>query len=128
MTKSKAFAIRMVLSLVLVISLFVGMHALKIIVLPIPLFKLVLILIPFIFLGGGIIVISGLNKAPDVMVNRFMLLTTFQLLAVLSILVAIAFKMHAHLRAFGFQFISIFILLMLMQSYFIVKAANEDKK
>lgn len=125
MTKSKVFAFRMILSVTIVLSLFSAFHAFKIILLPLPLFKLILILIPFIFFVGGLIINSGFNKEPDIFVGRFFLLTTFQLLAILSILVAVAYKMNGHLKAFGFQFISIFILLMFLQSFFIVRINNK---
>lgn len=125
MTKSKVFAIRMLISMIIVLSLYSALHGLKIISLSLPLFKIVLLLIPVVFLIGGVIIISGFNKEPDVFVGRFLLLTTFQLLAVLSIIVAVAYKLNGHLRAFGFQFISIFILLMLIQSFFIVKINNK---
>lgn len=125
MTKSKGFAIRMLLTLVIVLVLYSGLHAFKIITLPLPLFKIVLLLIPVVFVTGGVVMSTGFDKEPDVFVGRFLILTTVQLLAVLSILVAVAYKMNVHLKAFGFQFVAIFILLMLLQSFFIIQMNNK---
>lgn len=125
MTKSKGFAIRMFVSLVVVLTLYSALHALKILSLPLPLFKIVLLLIPVVFITGGMVMSTGFGKGPDVFVGRFLILTTIQLLAVLSILVAVAYKMNTHLKAFGFQFVAIFILLMLLQSFFIIQMNNK---
>lgn len=125
MTKSKAFALRMLIALIVVLSIYSGLHGMKLISLPLPLFKIVLLLIPVVFIIGGIVVSSGFGKEGDVFVNRFLILTTFQLLAVLSILVAVAYKMNGHLKAFGFQFIAVFIFLMALQSFFIIKINNK---
>jgi hypothetical protein len=46
-------------------------------------------------------------------------------LFVLAILGAVWFKMNMHLKAFGFQFIAVFVALMIVQSVLLIKANND---
>lgn len=121
MMKKSNFFLYLILAITIVLSVYGLLHYLKIIQLPMKLFLIVFIIIPFIFLTGGMIVALGKNKNPDSFAQRFLLLTTFQFLAVLSILMAVWYKAGIHLKPFGFQFISVFIILMMIQSILLIR-------
>lgn len=123
--KSKAFITQLLIGIVCVLIVFGLLHQFKVIQLPYNLFLLIFVIVPLIFISGGILMATSFSKAPDVFVNRFMILTTFQFLFVLAILGAVWYKMNMHLKAFGFQFIAVFVALMIVQSILLVKSNKE---
>lgn len=123
--KSKKFITQLLIGIVSVLVVFGLLHFFKAIQLPFNLFLLIFIIVPLLFISGGILMATSFSKAPDVFVNRFMILTTFQFLFVLAILGAVWYKMNIHLKAFGFQFIAVFVSLMIVQSILLIKANND---
>lgn len=120
--KSSRYVLMMIASIILVLGVFGLLHKIHVLELPMNLFLIFNILIPFIFLLGGVIIVSGFNKPPDIYVQRFMILTTFQFLAVLAIIGAVWYKSNHNLRAFGLQFVSVFVALMIIQSFLLLRA------
>ncbi|MBC9812332.1 hypothetical protein H9Y05_07535 [Crocinitomicaceae bacterium CZZ-1] len=103
------------------------LHALHLIQLPMKLFLLVNIVIPVLFIGGAAIVTVGKKKNPESFAQRFMLMTTFQLLTILSIIAAIWYKANIHLKSFGLQFVSVFVVLMIFHSLLLIRLGAEEK-
>ena len=108
-------------ALALVLGAYGLFHYLHILELPLALFKLMLFLIPVLFVVGAVIMIPGFKKGPENFVGRFMILTTFQMLAVLSTIAAVWYVRKSNLRDFGFQLIVLFILLMVVQSVLLIR-------
>ena len=82
-------------------------------------------LLLFLMFGAGAMLIGpGLDKAPDNFVNRFLILTTVQLLAAMSILAALAYVNISDMRTVALQFISIFVILLAIQSFLLVKGVK----
>jgi hypothetical protein len=79
----------------------------------------------FIMFGAGAMLIGpGLDKDPENFVNRFLILTTVQLLAAMSILAALAYVKMPDMRTVALQFISIFVILLAVQSFLLVKGVK----
>lgn len=127
MMKKSNFFLYLIIAIAAVLAVFGLAHYFKIIQLPIKLFLIFFIVIPFLFLTGGVIATVGTYKTPDAFAQRFLLLTTFQFLAVLSILMAVWYKAGTFLKAFGFQFIAVFLLLMLIQSILLIRLGKSGK-
>lgn len=108
------------MAIVAVLLVYNGLHFFKIIQLPIKLFILVNILIPILFIGGAMIM-GGTNKDTDAFAQRFMILTTFQLLTNLFVIALIWSISKSSLKQFGLQFISLFIILMAIQSLLLIR-------
>lgn len=91
-----------------------------------PIFKLDIVVFS-LFALGTIVIAPGLDKAPDSFVNRFLILTTFQMLAMMSILLALVYVKTPNFQQVGFHTISIFVLLLIVQSILLVRFVNQSK-
>ena len=80
----------------------------------------------FLMFGTGALLIGpGLDKDPDNFVNRFLILTTVQLLASMSALAALVFMKTPDVRRAALQFIAVFVILLAIQSFFLVKGVKK---
>lgn len=87
---------------------------------------LVLDILLFILFGVGALLIGpGLDKEPESFVNRFLILTTVQLLGSMFILAALAYVKIPEMRIIALQFISVFVILLGVQSYFLIKGVKK---
>lgn len=76
----------------------------------------------FIFLLGVPIVSVGLKKKEDGgFVGSFLILTTVQMLSTLSVLGAFVYTQVPQFREISLQLISVFIILLIVQSIFLIK-------
>lgn len=126
MKKSNYF-LYLISALLIVLVVYDLLHAFHLIQLPMKLFLLVNIVIPVLFIGGAAIITVGRKKNPESFAQRFMLMTTFQLLTILSIVAAIWYKANIHLKSFGLQFVSVFVILMIFHSLLLVRLGAEEK-
>jgi hypothetical protein len=78
-----------------------------------------------IFLLGGLIIGPGLDKRPENFVNRFLILTTLQLLSAMSVLATLVFMKTLDVRRAALQFIAVFVILLAIQSFFLVKSIKK---
>ncbi len=85
------------------------------------------ILLLLVFGLGAILIGPGLDKDPENFVNRFLILTTIQLLGAMSILAALAYMKMPDMRIIALQFISVFIILLGVQSFFLVKGVKNQE-
>jgi 4-amino-4-deoxy-L-arabinose transferase-like glycosyltransferase len=128
MTKNKYISL-MVAAILICLLLFGALHYFKILSLPIKLFGLIYVVIPALFLGSIYVVLGDKSKV-EVFVQRFMILTTFQLLTNLFLIAAVWYVAKPYLKQFGLQLISVFILLMAIQSILLIRfsATQSNKK
>lgn len=75
----------------------------------------------FIFLLGLIIISPGLNRSPENFVMRFLILTTVQMLSVLSMILALVYTEFEDARNMGFHLIGVFCLLLAIQSVLLIR-------
>jgi len=85
------------------------------------------IIVLLMFISGGKLIAGGFEKEPDVFVNKFLILTTFQLLAIMAILLAMVYVKLSDFRAVAFHTISIFIILLTTQSILLIESLNRKK-
>jgi hypothetical protein len=78
-----------------------------------------------IFALGAIIIGPGLDKEPGNFVNRFLILTTLQLLSAMSVLAVLVFMKTPDVRRAALQFIAVFVILLAIQSFFLVKGVKK---
>jgi hypothetical protein len=70
---------------------------------------------------GTLIISPGLDKAPDNFVNRFLILTTVQLMAsMFSVMLFVVTKIH-NVKAVSYHLLAVFLCLMIIQSFLLVK-------
>jgi hypothetical protein len=75
---------------------------------------------------GTLIISPGLDKAPDNFVNRFLMLTTIQLMAVMfSVMLFVIMKIY-NLKAVSYHLLAVFLCLMAIQSVLLIKRINQD--
>ena len=84
------------------------------------------VVISILFIAGAFIIAPGFVKDPDSFVNRFLVLTTLQMLAMLSLLAALVYVKVPDMRGIGFHSISIFIILLMIQSILLIRLVNKD--
>lgn len=125
--KKNSYFLYLISAVSIVLVVYGLLHAFHLIQLPMKLFLLVNIVIPVLFIGGAAIVTVGKKKNPESFAQRFMLMTTFQLLTILSIIAAIWYKANIHLKAFGLQFVSVFVILMIFHSLLLIRLGAEEK-
>lgn len=120
--KIKSYATRFVPMVVLLL----GAHLLLVYLKVFPFnFRLTLIsdfALLFIFLLGVPIVSVGLKKKEEGgFVGSFLILTTIQMLSTLSVLGAFVYTKVPQFREISLQLVSVFIILLIVQSIFLIK-------
>jgi len=80
-----------------------------------------------LFVGGGVIIATGKKAIHDQLAPRFLIMTTVHFLAILAILIIVWYTSKEHLRNFSLQFISVFLLLMIIHSFLLVKNINKKE-
>lgn len=73
---------------------------------------------------GAVFIAPGLNKEPEHFILRFLILTTVQMLAALSVILVLVFKQVDGAKIIGFHLISLFIILLFIQSLFLIRLSN----
>jgi hypothetical protein len=124
MSKRKYFLKQFFLSIASIVSFYFGMVSLQII--PINPFGAVLVslTIAFIFLLGMLIIAPSLDKDAEQFAIKFLLLTTVQLLLSFLIIGTVVFMRLEEFRRIGFHMVSLFALLLGMQSFLLIRISN----
>jgi len=78
-----------------------------------------------IFSGALLIAMPGVNKGGETFVQRFLIITTVQLLTMLGLIIVLTFSKVTGAKALGFSSIILFMILLVIQSVFLV---NKIKK
>jgi hypothetical protein len=124
MSKRKYFLKQFFLSIASIVSFYFGMVSLQII--PINPFGAVLVslTIAFIFLLGMLIIAPSLDKDAEQFAIKFLLLTTVQLLLSFLVIGTVVFMRLEEFRRIGFHMVSLFVLLLGMQSFLLIRISN----
>lgn len=126
MSKSKSFSIRFILILLGTLITYFGL--VKLSVLPISMLHAFVICLSIfmVFTLGLLIIAPGLVQGPEKFVMRFLVLTTFQLIAAMSILLAFVVSKQADVRTLCFHFIGLFAIILSIQSVLLVQINNKS--
>ncbi len=82
-----------------------------------------------IIFGGGIPLITpAFRQDAEKFVGRFLVLTTVQLLLAMSILLAFVVSKQTDAKLMCFHFISLFVIILIIQSLGLIKIANSTDK
>ena len=124
MSKRKYFLKQFFLSIASIVSFYFGIVSLQII--PINPFGAVLVslTIAFIFLLGMLIIAPSLDKDAEQFAIKFLLLTTVQLLLSFLIIGTVVFMRLEEFRQIGFHMVSLFVLLLGIQSFLLIRISN----
>ena len=124
MSKRKYFLKQFFLSIASIVSFYFGMVSLQII--PINPFGAVLVslTIAFIFLLGMLIIAPSLDKDAEQFAIKFLLLTTVQLLLSFLVIGTVVFMRLEEFRRIGFHMVSLFVLLLGIQSFLLIRISN----
>lgn len=77
------------------------------------------------FVLGTLIVSPGLDKAPDNFVNRFILLTTFQLMGMMIYILILSMTKIPYFKMIGYHTLGVFLCLLMAQAFFLVKTVKK---
>lgn len=81
--------------------------------------------IALLFILGILITFPGIKKGGENFSIRFLLVTTLQMLSMLSIILVLAFKKIEGVKVLGFSAIILFISLLAIQSFVLIRAMNK---
>jgi len=77
-----------------------------------------------VFALGALFIADGLKRNAETFVNRFLILTTFQMLAMMAVLLAMVYVKFPDFKTVGFHTISVFTILLIIQSFFLIRGIN----
>lgn len=121
MMKSKLFRNRIIASVFSVISLHILLLSTGIFHLPLTNLFISDGILLAMFVLGTLIISPGLDKAPDNFVNRFILLTTFQLMGMMIYVLVLSMTKIPYFKIIGYHTLGVFLFLLLGQAFFLVK-------
>ncbi len=73
------------------------------------------------FIAGGLIIVIGKHNNPESFAQRFLLLTTFQLISILVIILVVWYGSKTFLKPFLVHYVSLFGILMVIQTLLLVR-------
>lgn len=124
MMKSKLFRNRIITSIFSVISLHILLLSTGIFHLPLANLYISDGILLAMFVLGTLIISPGLDKAPDNFVNRFILLTTFQLMGMMIYILVLSMTKIPYFKMIGYHTLGVFLFLLLAQAFFLVKVVR----
>ena len=77
-----------------------------------------------VFALGALFIADGLKRNAETFVNRFLILTTFQMLAMMAVLLAMVYVKFPDFQTVGFHTVSVFAILLIIQSLFLIRGVN----
>jgi hypothetical protein len=120
-SKGGAYASRFLVLLLIGLSFYSGLAQLEIIHID-PMSRLIVLLINGSLYGLGTLIIApGLNRSAHNFVLRFLILTTVQMIALLSIVVALIYIQFDDFRTIVIHALAIFLFYMGFQSFLLVR-------
>ena len=125
--KSKQFSLKFLVLLLLVLSLHSLLVFFQVFGVSFSKFISLEIVLLVIYALGVLVIAPGLDKNPENFVGRFLILTTIQLIAAMSVLAALAYAKVPEMRSLSLHFISAFVLVLGVQSYLLVRWINKSK-
>lgn len=122
--KSKLFRNRIITSIFSVISIHILLLSTGIFHLPLANLYISDGILLAMFVLGTLIISPGLDKAPDNFVNRFILLTTFQLMGMMIYILVLSMTKIPYFKMIGYHTLGVFLFLLLAQAFFLVKVVR----
>jgi hypothetical protein len=90
------------------------------------------ILVDFIivslFLFAALIGFSGIKKGGESFTQRFLIITTVQMLAMFTLIFTIFFQKIEHVKIIAFSAIGLFVILLGLQAYFFISGMRKNVK
>lgn len=80
------------------------------------------------FVAGGLIVVAGKHANPESFAQRFLLLTTFQMLSILAIILVVWYGSKTFLKPFLIQYAGLYAVLMIVQTVLLVRLSSSAEK
>ncbi len=84
------------------------------------------IIVFIVFVIGALFIADALKRNAETFVNRFLILTTFQMLAMMAVLLAMIYVKFSDFRNVGFHTVSVFSILLVIQSIFLIRGVNSN--
>lgn len=106
--------------LILLVGGYFGMFQLEYIKLPSANIYLVMLSSLLIFSLGTVIIAPGLTKTAENFSARFLILTTLQMLSVLSVIAYLVYSEMFEAKKTGFHLLTLFVILLFIQSYLLI--------
>ncbi len=125
--KSKQFSLRFVSLLALILLVHSILVFLEVFSVNFSKFITLEITLFVIYVLGIVVIAPGLDKKPENFVGRFLVLTTVQLLAAMSVLAALAYVKVPEMRELSLHFISAFVVALGIQSYLLITLVNKTE-
>lgn len=125
--KSKQFSVRFVSLLALILLVHSILVFLEVFQVNFSKFITLEITLFVIYVLGIVVIAPGLDKKPENFVGRFLVLTTVQLLAAMSVLAALAYVRVPEMRELSLHFISAFVVALGIQSYLLITLVNKTE-
>lgn len=125
MNKSKQYSGQFLLLLFLISMLYLGLGYAGIIGINILNALYIILAVIIVFALGTLIIAPGLNKDPEKFAIRFLLLTTVQMLTAFLLIGIIIFQKIPDFKTIGFQFITIFCVMLFLQSFLLIRINNK---
>ena len=127
MNKSKVYNKQFLFSLLAVFGLYLGLVNLNVILIDKIVAAEIVLGLAIVFVLGSVIISPALNKGADEFALKFLLLTTVQMLSIFGIVGVLAFRKVPDFRLIGFNVISVFCILLFIQSFLLVKLNRLNK-
>lgn len=124
-SKGGSYVLRFLLVLFTGLGIYSALFITEILGIEEPAFRLVLIIVASIFVLGTLIVAPGLNRSPHHFVLHFLVLTTVQMIALLSVAAALVYLRLDGFRTIVVHALALFLLFMVMQSVLLVKTSRD---
>ncbi|MEN9999086.1 MAG: hypothetical protein RI922_2076 [Bacteroidota bacterium] len=128
MNKARVFTLIIIGSLLVILGIYVVLVQGNVLQLIEKHAMIISLAISIIFAGGIPLITPSFHQDPEKFVGRFLVLTTVQLLLAMSILLAFIVSKQSDAKIMCFHFISLFVLLLIVQSIGLIKVANSTDK
>ena len=120
-SKGVAYAGRFLILLTMGLAIYSGLYQLDWIHSE-PLSRLIVVMVNGVLFGLGTLIIApGLNKSAHNFVMRFLILTTVQMIALLSVIVALIYIQFNDFRTIVIHALALFLFFMIFQSFLLVR-------
>ncbi len=120
-SKGAAYAGRFLILLTVGLAIYSGLYQLEVIQME-PLSSMIVVLVNGLLFGVGTLIIApGLNRTAENFVMRFLILTTLQMIALLSVIVALIYIQFEDFRTIVIHSLALFLFFMIFQSFLLVR-------
>ena len=120
-SKGVAYAGRFIILFTMGLAIYSGLYQLDWIHSE-PLSRLIVVMVNGVLFGLGTLIIApGLNKSAHNFVMRFLILTTVQMIALLSVIVALIYIQFNDFRTIVIHALALFLFFMIFQSFLLVR-------